>query len=42
MGMTWRFKVRGVVFALVIMGALALASGAQFIDSFTGLDWSSW
>jgi hypothetical protein len=31
MGMTWRSKVAQVAFALVIVGALAVASGADYI-----------
>jgi hypothetical protein len=36
--MTWRFKVQGVVFSLILMGALALAAGAQWVDAVAGLD----
>ena len=32
LGMTWRFKVQGVVFALVVLGALALAAAANYVD----------
>ena len=32
--MTWRFKVQGVVIAVLILGALAVASGAQWIDQY--------
>ncbi len=35
--MTWRYKVQGVVLTLVVLGALALASGAQWADA-----WSLW
>jgi hypothetical protein len=31
MGMTWRFKVARVAFALVVVAALAVASGADYI-----------
>jgi hypothetical protein len=35
MGMTWKFKVQRGAFALAIVGALALASGANFFtDNF--------
>jgi hypothetical protein len=38
--MTWRFKVQGVVIAVLILGALALAAGATWVDSFDfGLGW---
>jgi hypothetical protein len=30
--MTWRFRIRGVVIALVILAALALAVGANWTD----------
>jgi hypothetical protein len=30
--MTWRFKVQGVVIALLLLGALAIASGASWIE----------
>jgi hypothetical protein len=32
MGMTWRVRVRGMVFVVAAMAALAIASGADFID----------
>jgi hypothetical protein len=31
MGMTWRIKVARVAFAMVIVAALAVASGADYI-----------
>ncbi len=38
--MTWRFKVQGVVIAVLVLGALALAAGAQWTDSgFLGFGW---
>jgi hypothetical protein len=39
--MTWRFKVQSVVMAMVILGVLALASGASWTDSgwLSGLGW---
>ncbi len=35
--MTWRLKVQGVVFALVVLGALAIAAGAGWVDEFESL-----
>lgn len=35
--MTWKLKVSRVVFALVVVGALALASGANWQEGW--LDW---
>lgn len=35
--MTWRFKVQGVIIAVLVLGALALASGATWVDA----DWLS-
>ena len=32
--MTWRFKVQGVVIAVLILGAVALAAGASWVDSY--------
>jgi hypothetical protein len=32
LGMTWRFKVQGVIIALLVLGALAVASGASWVD----------
>ena len=40
--MTWRLKVQGVVFALVVLGALALATGSQWTDALSALDWAGW
>jgi hypothetical protein len=37
--MTWRFKVQGVVFSLMVFALLALAVGAQWVDAFSELDW---
>jgi hypothetical protein len=39
MGMTWRVRVRGFIFAFGILAALALASGADYTDSFAWLSW---
>jgi hypothetical protein len=30
--MTWRLKVQGVIIALLVLGAIAVASGAQWTD----------
>ena len=32
LGMTWRFKVQGVVMAIVVLAVLALAAGATWTD----------
>jgi len=37
LGMTWRIKAARVAFALVIVGALAMASGADYILRCVGL-----
>lgn len=38
--MTWRMKVQGVVIAVVVLAALAMAAGAYFIDAdFSFLAW---
>ena len=34
MGMTWRIKAARVAFATLIVGGLAMAAGADWIDSF--------
>ncbi len=40
LGMTWRMKVQGVVIAVVVLAALAMAAGAYFIDAdFSFLAW---
>jgi hypothetical protein len=43
-GMTWRLRVQGVVIAVLVLAALASASGADWspswTDSFSGV--SSW
>ena len=33
--MTWRLKVQGVIFTVVMLGILALASGATWIDAMS-------
>jgi hypothetical protein len=30
--MTWRLKLQGVVFVVVVLGALALAAAANWVD----------
>lgn len=37
--MTWRFKIQGVVIAVLILGALALAAGATWVDT-SSFDWA--
>ena len=39
--MTWRFKVQGVVITILVLGALAVAAGAQWIDS-SDFGWLGW
>jgi len=39
MGMTWGIKVRKVASVLVVVGALALASGADWINAFARFAW---
>jgi hypothetical protein len=39
--MTWRFKVQGVLIAILVLAALAMAVGAQYVDSVDG-SWASW
>lgn len=31
--MTWQLKVRGLIFGVGVLGALSLATGAQWVDS---------
>jgi hypothetical protein len=37
--MTWGIKVQRVAFALMVLAALALAVGANWVDAMAGLDW---
>jgi hypothetical protein len=39
MGMTWKFKAQRVAFALVIVAALAMATGANYFDCFFNYFW---
>jgi len=39
MGMTWGIKLQRVAFALAVVGALALASGADYVNALCGLAW---
>jgi hypothetical protein len=39
MGMTWGIRVRGVAVALAVVAALALASGANWLDAMAWLSW---
>ncbi len=36
--MTWRYKVQGVVLVLVVLVAVALAVGANWVDAQSGGD----
>ena len=38
LGMTWG-KVQRVAFALMVLGLLALASGANWVEAMAALDW---
>ena len=39
LGMTWGIKVQRAAFALMVLGLLALASGASWIEAMASLDW---
>jgi len=39
MGMTWGIKVGKVASVLAVVGALALASGADWINAFARFSW---
>jgi hypothetical protein len=39
MGMTWKFKAQRVAFALLIVAALAMASGANWLDFCSNYLW---
>jgi hypothetical protein len=38
--MTWRLRVQGVVIAVLVLGALAVASGATWTDLFNSFTWT--
>jgi hypothetical protein len=38
-GMTWKFKAQRAAFAVVIVGGLAVASGAGFWDNLCSFIW---
>jgi hypothetical protein len=40
--MTWKLKAQRAAFAVVVVGALAAASGAGFWDSLCSLIYSLW
>lgn len=37
--MTWKFKAQRIAFALLIVAALAMASGANWFDLFCNYFW---
>jgi hypothetical protein len=37
--MTWGIKVQRAAFALMVVGLLALASSASWIEAMASLDW---
>ena len=37
--MTWKFKAQRVAFALLVVAALAMASGANWFDLFANYYW---
>ena len=37
--MTWKYKAQRVAFGLLIVGALAMASGANWFDLFCNYFW---
>ncbi|HKW60563.1 MAG TPA: hypothetical protein VJR46_12495 [Candidatus Dormibacteraeota bacterium] len=39
--MTWRFKVQGVLLVVMLLGLIALAAGASWIEGNTS-DFFSW
>jgi hypothetical protein len=39
MGMTWKFKAQRVAFALLVVAALAMASGANWYEFLTNYFW---
>jgi hypothetical protein len=39
MGMTWRVRIRGLVIVVASLAALAIASGADYVEF---VNWFSW
>jgi hypothetical protein len=39
MGMTWRVRVRGLVIVVASLAALAIASGADYVEFFNWFCW---
>jgi hypothetical protein len=39
MGMTWKFKVQKVAFAVAMVAALAIASGANWFTDLSSWGW---
>jgi hypothetical protein len=39
MGMTWRIKVLQVLFVVAVVGVLAMASGANYLDCWFDYLW---
>ena len=37
--MTWRLKVQGVFVSLLVLGAIAVASGATWVESYGLFGW---
>ncbi|MEA2643350.1 MAG: hypothetical protein QOG08_376 [Chloroflexota bacterium] len=37
--MTWKFKAQRVAFALLVVGAMAMASGANWFDWLWNIVW---
>jgi hypothetical protein len=42
MGMTWGIKIQRFAVAFAVVSALALASGALWIDAIAWYGWFSW
>jgi len=38
--MTWRLKVQGVLISLLVLGAIAAASGASWVEAYASWGWS--
>jgi hypothetical protein len=39
LGMTWHFKVQGVAITLLVLSALVLAAGADWVECYAGWLW---